>query len=103
MIAVCTKEFYKVQIPTCCDVSKVTICIFITYCKILAVKSCNKQIWARKDQSRSNDLLLQKIQSSMVKSNVNLLHIAESLMQAGDSTTPGVSATVDTKGFAGCG
>ena len=37
----------------------------------------------------------------MVKSNVHLLRIAESLIQAGDSTTPGDSATVDTPALLG--
>ena len=51
-------------------------------CKFMGVKPCNFPIWSRPDQTRQNDVNLQKIQTSMSKANVHLLHLTEELMES---------------------
>ncbi|XP_057300158.1 uncharacterized protein LOC130630612 [Hydractinia symbiolongicarpus] len=58
----------KVQIPT--------------NCRFLSVKSCNKPIWAMADSKRSNDLVLQKLQTTVSKSQVHILQLADQIIKA---------------------
>ncbi|XP_057306730.1 uncharacterized protein LOC130644946 [Hydractinia symbiolongicarpus] len=58
----------KVQIPT--------------NCRFLSVKSCNKPIWAKADSKRSNDLVLQKLQTTVSKSQVHILQLADQIIKA---------------------
>ena len=64
-------------------------------CKFMSVKLCNRPIWSRKDQNRSNDVSLQKIQTSFIKSNVHILNLAESLSEAAKKSADGTTAVVD--------
>ncbi|XP_057299254.1 uncharacterized protein LOC130629891 [Hydractinia symbiolongicarpus] len=58
----------KVQIPT--------------NCRFLSVKSCNKPIWAKADRKRSSDLVLQKLQTTVSKSQVHILQLADQIIKA---------------------
>ncbi|XP_057316824.1 uncharacterized protein LOC130657847 [Hydractinia symbiolongicarpus] len=58
----------KVQIPT--------------NFRFLSVKSCNKPIWAKADSKRSNDLVLQKLQTTVSKSQVHILQLADQIIKA---------------------
>ena len=59
-------------------------------CQFMAVKPCNYPIWSRPDQSRQNDIGLQRIQTTMSKSNVHLLQLTEELVESSKLSTNGL-------------